>query len=95
MNQDQSQQSNFPRSRVSRRQMFHVVGASLGGVAFLLVTVRQAQAKMTQQAARYQATPKGDSKCSNCQHFQSPASCQIVDGTVSPQGWCQMWLKKQ
>jgi len=50
--------------------------------------------KMVQSVASYQATPKGDQNCGNCLLFQAPDACQVVDGTISPTGWCKFWAKK-
>jgi hypothetical protein len=50
--------------------------------------------KVSKEAMKYQDKPNGDKQCSNCQHFQPPASCEIVEGTVSPQGYCLSWVKK-
>jgi High potential iron-sulfur protein len=44
--------------------------------------------------AEYQATPKGDQQCSNCNLFQEPNACTLVDGEISAAGWCKFWVKK-
>jgi hypothetical protein len=49
---------------------------------------------MKQPAAAYQDTPKGDQQCSNCSLFQEPDGCTIVEGSISPAGWCKFWVKK-
>ncbi len=49
---------------------------------------------MAQTAVTYQTTPKGDQQCSNCSLFQPPSACTLVDGTISPSGWCKFWVKK-
>ena len=69
-----------------------VVGAA--GAAVLLGLVTEASAKMAQKAVEYQDTPKGDQECSNCSLFQDPNSCTLVDGEISPKGWCKFWVKK-
>jgi hypothetical protein len=50
-------------------------------------------AKIAQTVVKYQATPKGEQKCSNCKLFTAPNACQTVDGTVSPDGWCMIYQK--
>jgi hypothetical protein len=50
---------------------------------------------MAQKAVEYQATPKGDQECSNCSLFQEPNACTLIDGEISPKGWCKFWVKKQ
>jgi hypothetical protein len=49
---------------------------------------------MAQTAVGYQVTPKGDQQCSNCSLFQPPSACTLIDGTISPSGWCKFWVKK-
>ncbi len=48
--------------------------------------------KMSQAKAQYQAQPKGDQKCANCVSFIAVSdTCKIVEGSVSPLGWCIVW----
>jgi hypothetical protein len=79
---------------VSRRHLLRSVAIAAGGGAILLTTAVPAQAKMSQKAAAYQDTPKGDNSCVNCALFKSPSSCTLVDGTISPTGWCRFYAKK-
>jgi hypothetical protein len=37
--------------------------------------------------------PKGQ-KCSGCRLFKPPHGCQVVHGTISPNGWCIAWVKR-
>jgi hypothetical protein len=53
-----------------------------------------AQAKATQAAMKYQDKPNGDQKCSNCLQFEPPSSCKVVEGKISPEGYCIAWVKK-
>ena len=53
-----------------------------------------AQAKASKEAMKYQDKPKGDQKCSNCLQFVAPDGCKVVDGKVSPDGYCIAWVKK-
>ncbi|MBV8593997.1 MAG: high-potential iron-sulfur protein, partial [Caulobacteraceae bacterium] len=50
---------------------------------------------MSQRAARYQPTPKGAQRCDNCSQFDAPTGCKIVDGEVSPAGWCLLYVAKR
>ena len=51
--------------------------------------------KLPPASVQYQAQPKGDLKCSQCAHFIVESStCKLVDGPISPEGWCALWLKK-
>ncbi|HEX3938095.1 MAG TPA: high-potential iron-sulfur protein [Xanthobacteraceae bacterium] len=49
---------------------------------------------MAQASVAYQTTPKGDQQCGNCSLFQPPSACTLVDGTITPSGWCKFWVKK-
>ena len=51
-------------------------------------------AKMAKTAVAYQDTPHGDQNCANCKFFEPPSSCKVVDGVISPNGWCKLWAKK-
>jgi hypothetical protein len=66
------------------------------GAAPLLVLTPSADAakKVSQAAARYQSTPKGDQFCGNCAHFVPPTACKLVEGGISPGGWCGLFAKK-
>jgi hypothetical protein len=79
---------------LSRRTVVIQSMACAAGAAALLGAVKEAAAKMAQKAVQYQDTPKGDQQCSNCSLFQEPNSCTLVDGEISPAGWCKFWVKK-
>jgi len=80
----------------SRRALLHNAVITAAGAALFCATVRRAQAqtKMTQTAAGYQDKPQGSSNCSNCNRFVAPSSCNIVDGAISPNGWCHLYAQK-
>ena len=79
---------------LSRRTIVTRSVAAAAGVAVLFGLVTKAAAKMSQKSVDYQDTPKNDQDCSNCSLFQEPNSCTIVDGEISPKGWCKFWAKK-
>jgi hypothetical protein len=51
----------------------------------------QDQKKLTQAAARYQDHPKGSEVCASCPYFVAPKSCALVEGEISPTGWCPIY----
>jgi hypothetical protein len=53
-----------------------------------------AEGKIPKSQARYQTSPNGNRQCAVCSHFTAPSSCDIVEGDVSPQGWCQFFGQK-
>lgn len=54
-----------------------------------------AVAKISQAQAQYQNHPKAEQKCANCANFLPPASCKLVEGKISANGWCVLWVQKQ
>ncbi len=49
--------------------------------------------KVSQEQANYKKQPNGQEKCSNCQHFVSESNtCKLVQGQISPNGWCKLWV---
>jgi hypothetical protein len=84
-------------AKCSRRSLLRNIAIVAPAVAALtVVSVQRAAAdgKLPKSQARYQPGPNGERRCSNCVHFASPSACEIVDGDVSPQGWCQFYGQK-
>lgn len=51
--------------------------------------------KVPQVSVGYQTKPKGDQKCSGCMNFIAESNtCKLVEGKISPEGWCTLWAKK-
>jgi hypothetical protein len=69
-------------------------GVHLLALTALFAAGARAANKLSQKIAGYQDQPKGGHQCSMCAHFQPPSSCNIVDGTISPRGWCKMFSPK-
>ena len=86
----------IPSAAVSRRGMLRNVGIAVTGVAILgaTVTAKRVEAKPSQKLVGYQDTPKGDLRCDNCLQFEPPSSCKVVEGNISPAGWCKVHVKK-
>jgi Ubiquitinol-cytochrome C reductase Fe-S subunit TAT signal./High potential iron-sulfur protein. len=83
-------------SRVSRRDFLLVATVGTGAVmaAGLVSSPAVASGKIAQKAVKYQTTPKGNQRCDNCALWQAPHSCKLVDGTISPPGWCALYKKR-
>jgi hypothetical protein len=47
--------------------------------------------KISKAAVAYQDQPDGDKECSKCAQFQAPAACKLVDGAISPHGYCRLF----
>ena len=51
--------------------------------------------KVAKAIAQYQEQPKGEQKCVNCANFIGESrTCKVVEGAISPDGWCIYWQKK-
>ncbi len=77
-----------------RRTLLRIGLFGAGAVALLAAMPAAAATKLSQKAASYQATPKGAQRCDNCNQFQTPGACKIVDGEISPSGWCALYVAK-
>jgi hypothetical protein len=81
---------------LSRRSVLR--GAALLAGAALTASMLPSKEALAQQASQeamqYQDKPNGDKRCSNCLNFVPSSSCAIVEGTVSPNGYCLAWAKK-
>jgi hypothetical protein len=88
---------NSQSADVSRRRLLRGAAMVAGGGALLaagLAASTAAAAKLTQAAANYQATPKGNARCNVCTQWQAPDACKVVVGSVSPTGWCSLYVAK-
>jgi len=57
-------------------------------------SVAPAAAKVPQASVQYQTEPKGDQQCSGCIHFIAESNtCKLVEGQISPNGWCTLWAQ--
>jgi len=62
-------------------------GAMLG-FAVPPVTTQQ---KLSQAAAEYQSRPRNGLTCAACSLFRKPRACEVVEGDISPSGWCRFF----
>lgn len=53
-----------------------------------------AQQKVAKAMVQYQDSPKAGHQCSTCANFVAPKSCKVVQGAISPKGWCSIWTPK-
>ena len=75
---------------ICRRQFWQ---RTLLGVAAAALGLKQARAqktfKMTQKQAGYIVRSKPATQiCAQCIYFVAPRDCVIVEGPISPLGWC-------
>jgi High potential iron-sulfur protein len=81
--------------RISRRIVLTGTALALGATAAnTVLSPAAAQEKMSQADAKYQGTPKDNQRCDGCMLFQPPNACKVVQGEISPSGWCQLFVKQ-
>lgn len=52
-------------------------------------------AKMSQESVAHQRQPKGEQQCDGCQHFVAASNtCQVVEGSISPDNWSNRWTPR-
>jgi len=72
----------------------------VAGAAIATVGEASAAAKSPQNAVQYQSKPKGAAKCSGCKFYMAGKTatangqCQVVAGSISPNGWCVVYSAK-
>jgi hypothetical protein len=73
--------------------------AALVAAPWLALPAR-AQSKATKQAMQYQDQPKNGQRCDGCMQFVAGGkagamgTCKVVEGPISPGGWCIAYVKK-
>jgi hypothetical protein len=83
---------NVSASMLSRRRI--IIGSAGVAAGLLSVRANSQTPKIPKATAGYQDSPNNGQSCSGCEHFMAPASCALVDGAVSPQGWCKLFAQK-
>ncbi len=79
---------------LSRRSLLQCAVGTATTFAISTTKISAQSSKSPQQAAGYQSSPNGSQRCGNCAHFQPPASCKVVAGKISAQGWCRIYFAK-
>lgn len=76
----------------SRRTLLRFT-ASIAPIYFLYGVggAAVAQQKSPKDAVNYQDQPNNGDKCSQCRFFSEPGSCDLVEGEISPEGWCNLF----
>jgi hypothetical protein len=72
-------------NRLSRRFLLTAPLCAAGPAA------AQAPVKVSAMTAKYQASPRDGLRCAACTFFRRPDQCQVVEGPISPNGWCQLF----
>ena len=85
---------NTAIEQMPRRTLLKIGLYAAGAGALLAAAPAAAGTKLSQRAAAYQTTPKGAQRCDNCNQWQAPNACKIVDGEISASGWCRLYVAK-
>ena len=77
-----------------RRALLQYALVAAGGVTICNATLNPAAAapKISKKAVAYQDHPDGDKRCEKCAQFQPPDACKMVEGPISPQGSCRIFV---
>jgi len=84
--------------KASRRIMLKSIAVL--AAAPLVTRPAAAQAKASKQSMQYQDQPKNGQQCDTCMQFVpgqkagANGTCKVVDGPISPKGWCIAYVKK-
>lgn len=95
----QSQERNVPNNeteQTSRRKVLQggLTAVAAGVAAGAMARTAKAQEKLAQNLVQYQDMPKDGAKCLDCTNWVAPNGCKIVDGKISPNGWCVAFAPK-
>ena len=76
----------------SKRKFVRLAVAGLAGAALQpRRSLAQSPGKMSKAQAEYQDAPKGIQMCATCSLFEEPRACKVVEGDISPNGWCRSY----
>jgi hypothetical protein len=78
---------------LSRRSLLRGAAAA-AGILGATSNLAKAQPKISKVAVNYQDHPDGDKRCDKCAQFQPPDACKMVEGTISPQGSCRIFMPR-
>ena len=75
----------------SRRSMLRAGAVALAACA---ASGAKAQQKIDRSLVAYLDRPTGGQQCNKCVYWRPPHACAIVDGAISPTGWCGVFAAK-
>jgi High potential iron-sulfur protein len=86
--------SAAPSRRSILRKAVLTTGTAMLGATLIADRTATAQTKVAQSVVGYQDMPHDGQRCDNCLQFQPPDACKVVEGKISPSGWCKIYAKK-
>ena len=81
-------------ARLSRRLLLTSFGTGALATVNVAPDRASAQAKVSKQVVAYQDHPDGSKRCDRCTQFQPPSGCKVVQGSISPEGSCRLFVLK-
>jgi hypothetical protein len=72
-----------------RRDFIKAIAGLLAGWARVTDAQPAGVEKLSKVQAQYQDSPRGIAMCATCTLFVAPHACKVVDGDISPNGWCK------
>ena len=88
-------------SKTNRRGF---IAGALGAAAAIVAGTLPKGPALAQKAPKdsvaYQPTPKEGQRCDGCLFYtppesgEGPGACQIVQGEIAPEAWCNLWAAK-
>jgi len=80
--------------KFSRRHVLARSAVLAAGVVMTLIAQQPATAKASKSEFLYQDHPHDGRRCADCKHFAALGSagtgtCDVVEGAVSANGWCE------
>lgn len=73
---------------LTRRALLSAAASLASGGAWTQAVVPN---RMSKRQAGYQDQPKDIRMCATCTLFKPPRSCTVVEGDISPNGWCTLY----
>jgi hypothetical protein len=84
--------------RLSRRRVLEVAASAAGGALLAVALEGSAQQnpkatlkKRSKEAVGYRDEPYEGRACAKCVLYAGHGECVLVEGEVSPNGWCLQW----
>jgi hypothetical protein len=82
---------NKPASRRAALKTGLGLLAAAGTLGAAASAAQAQSAKAAPTSVGYQTKPSNGQKCSGCVQYIKPNACKIVSGTISPDGWCELY----
>jgi hypothetical protein len=79
------------KGRGSRRPSRRLVLLAAPMALALPIGLARGAEKMSKQGAQYEDAPRGIAMCATCSLFVEPRACKVVEGDISPNGWCKAY----